>query len=285
MATDPIESDIGTPSSSSEVRRLSPEAYVYTTPSDVEDFSNVPYSPPTMPKNDLSPVTPITMDKGERFCSQKKNKGHKFCSNAKRFCEKNPNHRLCHDEENPYQELGFFSDTNPNIFNPELRNPARTKTKKPINNLYENKQDDIQLDTPNVRITKCRCKNGSVVQGYINMRNGQKDCSNCNKKRTSYPNAYKNYKTKPKVHQPRTDIAQPLRKQVGVSHFGDVNMKGCNVETQTSRTDMAKNTLNRVVNTSNPPPKGSVITTKNTSPCVPDGYSIYDNCPTDIYGV
>lgn len=284
--TDPISdipaSDI---SSGTEVKSLSPDAYVYTTPSDVEKFGNVPYNPPNMPKNNLSPPSDINLEKGEIFCGQKKNQGHTYCKNPKTFCDKNPKHRLCHEEDNPYQEYGFFADENKDMFVPELRNPVRKDVKKPLNNIYEEKLDDVQFDVPNVRMTQCKCKNGSVVQGYINMRNGQKDCSNCKNQRKSYPNAYKNYKTMPKVHTPRTDMQQPLRKQVGVSHFGDVNMRGCSVATDTNRTTLAENTLNRVVNTSNAPPKGSVITQKNTSPCMPKGYSLYDNCPMDIYGV
>ena len=275
-------------SPSSEVRSLSPDQYVYTTPQDVEDFSNVPYNPPNLPNNNLSPPTlgSGNESEGEKFCSREKNKNHRYCQNPSSFCEKNPRHRLCHEEHNPYQQYGFFIDENKNMFVPELRNPVRKNVKKPINNIYEDKLDDVQLDVPNVKITKCRCKNGRVVQGYINMRNGQKDCSNCTKQRKSYPNSYKNYRTKPKVNKPRTDIAQPLREQVGVSHFGDVNMKGCKVETQSDRRTLAQNTLNKVVNISNTPPSGSVITQNtNNKPCVPDGLSIYNNCRTDVYGI
>ena len=289
MATDSsdIPSDVIPSTTNSEVRKLSPEDYVYTTPSDVEKFADVPYNPANLPKNDLSPPSSkeIELDKISRYCSKEVNKGKSICQNPKKFCQQYPNHDLCHEEDNPYQELGFFTDTNPNIFIPELRNPVRKDVQKPVNNIYENKLDDIQFDAPNVRITKCKCKDGSVAQGYINMRNGQKDCSNCQNQRKSYPSVYKNYKTTPKVYKPRTDIKQPLRKQVGVSHFGDVNMKGCSVSTQMSRNNVAENTLNRVVNTSNNAPIGSIITQQNTSACVPDGYSIYENCPTDIYGV
>ena len=62
-------------------------------------------------------------------------------------------------------------------------------------------------------------------------------------------------------------------------------MRGCNVETKTSQPALAQNTLNRVVNLSNEPPKGMTITKPDTTRCVPNGYSLYDTCPTDIYGV
>ena len=175
---------------STEERSLSPdERYIYTTPSDVEKFASVPYTASTLPKNNLSPPssTEIDWDKIKRFCSKPKNKDKPICrggqAGAIKFCNKRPKHRLCHDEDNPYNQYGFFNDTNPNIFVPELRNPVRKEIKKPINNMYENKLDDIQFDVPNVRITKCRCKDGSIAQGYINMRNGQKDCSNCQSQR------------------------------------------------------------------------------------------------------
>ena len=256
------------PTGGSETRSLSPDTYVYSTPKSPEHFGKVPYSPPLQPKNNLSPpsvVQPLTT--------------------TEVLCSDYPESTSCHEESNPYSQLGFFADENKDMFDPSKRNPDRKKVDKPINNIYENKSDDIQLDVPNVKTTTCKCKDGRVVQGYINMRNGQKDCSNCQKQRKSYPNAYKNYKTKPKAKKPRTDIHQPLRKQVGVSHFGDVNMRGCNVETKTSQPALAQNTLNKVVNLSNEPPKGMTITKPDTTRCVPNGYSLYDTCPTDIYGV
>ena len=290
MATDipaPPDSEIpiGSETTTTTEGSLSPDTYVYTTPSDVENFGSLPYNPPNMPKHNLDPPPSTIESKGDRFCKSAKNQNNPYCKNPKRFCTQYPNHALRHDESDPYKAYGFFTDVDPNVFIPELRNPVRKENKKPINNLYETKQDNIQLDVPNVQITKCRCKDGRVVRGYVNMRNGQKDCSNCQTKKTSYPNAYKNYKTKPKVSMPRTDIHQPLRKQVGVSHFGDVNMKGCSVETKTGRTTMAENTLNRVVNISNDAPVGSTITQTNTTRAVPKGYSLYDDCPNNVFGV
>ena len=244
---------------------LSPDRYTYITDTKSEKFKDVPYMPVSKQKWDLSPPATFSQTQTSQFCSDY------------------PDHPNCHDEYNPHQELGFFSDENIDIFIPEKR--GKNTKEKPINNLYEQKQDNTQLDVPQVQKTKCKCKNGKIVVGYINMRNGQKDCSNCNKKRTSYPNAYKNYRTKSKTR--KTDIKKPLREQVGVSHFGDVNMKGCSVKSGTDRASLSKNTLNKVVNISdNNNPKGSVITQKlNNKPLVPDGLSIYKNCSMDIYGI
>tara|TARA_R100001244_G_scaffold91905_1_gene69478 strand:+ start:597 stop:1397 length:801 start_codon:yes stop_codon:yes gene_type:complete len=255
----PTDTTIGT-----TTENLSPDRYTYTTDTKSEKFKDVPYTPVSQPKFDLSP--PST-----------------FIETTSDFCKKYPDHPNCHEEYNPHVELGFFSDENIDIFIPEKR--GEVVKGKPINNLYEQKEDNTQLDVPQVQKTKCKCKNGKIVIGYINMRNGQKDCSNCNKKRTSYPNAYKNYRTKSKTR--KTDIKKPLREQVGVSHFGDINMRGCSVESGTDRVSLSKNTLNKVVNISdNNNPKGSVITQKlNNKSLVPDGLSIYKNCSMDIYGI
>ena len=247
---------------------LSPDTYVYTTPKAPENFGKVPYNPPLQSQWNLTPPTQVLPQ-----------------TSTEVLCSEYPDAKNCHEEKDVYKSLGFFADENRDIFQPELRNPKSREVKKPVNNLYENKVDDIQLDVPDVRPTSCKCKDGRVVQGYINMRNGQKDCSNCQTSKKSYPNAYKNYKSKPRVSMPRTDIHQPLRKQVGVSHFGDVNMNGCSVITKSGKIAKSENTLNRVVNISSDAPRGSIITQQDTQRCMPDGYSLYDNCPTNVFGV
>ena len=78
----------------------------------------------------------------------------------------------------------------------------------------------------------------------------------------------------------------PLRKQVGVSHFGDVNMKGCqtgNAE-QTLERRNAISTLNNITNIDTKDSRGgSTITTTPNQSGMP--ISLYDNLKTNVYGL
>lgn len=239
------DTDIKVVESGEEEKRLTPEAYTKSP-------SETPYEPIKKPKQDLSPpsayIKPTSND----------------------------------DENDPYVEFGFFNDTNVDIFIPEFRG-KNGKKDKPINNMYEKKQDDTQFEPSYIVRAMCKCKDGREVLGYLDTRSGQKDCSPCKKTKKSYPNAYKNYKIKGKVKKQRPRNV-PLREQIGVSHFGDVNMKGCNVDTNMTKSQKANNTLNKVVNVSQNSPKGKVITQKETK-CVPNGLSLYDNCTTNLYGI
>jgi hypothetical protein len=244
----------------SEVRSLSPE-YVYTTDQKVEDFNTTPFVPPAKPRNDLSPINPIKPDR------PRGNDG-----------------RPVHDEHNDYQQLGLFNEQVRYIFDPELRSDVN-KTRKPLSNLYEQGRDDTQLDVNNVIRTECKCKNGKVVMGWLDTTTGKKDCSPCQQTVFAKPNIYKNYRTK-KVKPNFENKRVPLRKQVGVSHFGDVNMKGC--QTGNAKSSLEKvnavSTLNNVVNIDTIDSRGGAeITTSKNNSGLP--FTMYDNDPTNIYGV
>ena len=267
-----------------------PGKYVYTTDKAVESFGDVPYKPPIRAKNDLSPasayVEPPTSIKDQE------NRGKED------YCKRNPTAPECrtggstptprhHEEQNIYQELGVFSEEVKDIFSPEGRSKVikKEQVQRPVQNLYIQTRDDQQLTkTPVVR-TECKCKDGRVVLGWMDTRNGVKDCSSCSdKKRVSTPNIYKNYKTK-KVKRYQ-DRQVPLRGQVGVSTFGDVDMKGCQTGTQTRqeiKNINANKTINKVISTKQS--EGQRVTT-DSSPISPyKGFSIYDNCNTNIYGI
>lgn len=231
-------------------KSLAPEKYIYTTNEEAENFNKTPFPKPNQPKNDLTP--PPT------FIDQE------------------------HDESDPYQELGFFNEENDGIFKPDER-IKNNVADKPIGNLYEQKHDDTQMEVVKVINTKCRCKDGRVVMGKLDTSTGQKDCSNCNKRKRSFPNAYKNYRTK--KFKP-TEQNVPLRKQAGVSHMGDINLSVCNNTQEITKKELANNTLNNVVNVSQNSPKGATISQKkNNNPIVPEGVSIYNNNNTNIYGI
>ena len=78
----------------------------------------------------------------------------------------------------------------------------------------------------------------------------------------------------------------PLRKQVGVSHFGDVNMKGCqtgNAE-QSLESVNAVSTLNKVINVDTLDSRGGANITQPTNTTgLP--ITMYDNSPTNVYQI
>ena len=103
-----------TGSSSTQVRNLSPE-YIYTTPTNVENFGDVPFSPINRQRNDLSPPPPFKPQRGQKpkgaspFCSE--NPNHPDCiSDSRSYCQDNPQDPRCNDEQNPYNDLGLFTN-------------------------------------------------------------------------------------------------------------------------------------------------------------------------------
>jgi len=241
-----------------EVKSLSPE-YLYTTDQRPENFNNTPFDPLGRPKNDLSPANPIKPDRP---------KG------------------VSHDEGNldDYKNLGLFSEEVRYIFDPTKRSDEN-KVDRPVSTLYESTRDNTQLDTPQVIRTECLCKDGTKRMGWLDIRSGQKDCSPCKKSVFNNPNIYKNYKTKRSTPN-FSGKSVPLRKQVGVSHFGDVNMKGCqtgNAE-QTLERRNAVSTLNNITNIDTQDSiGGSTITAPQNVSGVP--ISLYDNLKSNVYGL
>ena len=279
-----------TGSSSTQVRNLSPE-YIYTTPTNVENFGDVPFSPINRQRNDLSPPPPFKPQRGQKpkgaspFCSE--NPNHPDCiSDSRSYCQDNPQDPRCNDEQNPYNDLGLFTEQIRYIFDPQKRAEQNT-TKKPVSTLYESMRDNTQMRPTNVIRTECRCKDGRVVLGYLDTSTGQKDCSPCNAKDITYsnPSIYKNYKTK-KRKPDFSGKKVPLRKQVGVSHFGDVNMKGCqtgNAE-QSLESVNAVSTLNKVINVDTLDSRGGANITQPTNTTgLP--ITMYDNSPTNVYQI
>ena len=277
----------------SEVKSLSPE-YLYTTDQRVEDFGDVPFQPIGRPRNDLSPPSnfqppkaPTPEREWKEFCKQ--NPNHPKCIRRSAggeltFCQENPSDPRCTDEQDPYSELGIFQEEVRYIFDPESRSEVN-RTKKPVSSLYEQGRDDTQLDVGKVVRTTCRCKDGTTTMGWLDTRTGQKDCSSCKKTVFSSPSIYKNYKTsKPRPNF--QDKKVPLRKQVGVSHFGDVEMKGCqtgNAERSLESVN-AVSTLNNVINIDTVDSRGGAnVTTSSNMTGLP--FSMYDNDPTDVYGI
>tara|TARA_R110000751_G_scaffold12214_4_gene42115 strand:- start:215 stop:1114 length:900 start_codon:yes stop_codon:yes gene_type:complete len=281
-------------SSEPVIKSLSPDVYVYETTQNVEDFGDVPYEPIKRSKNNLTPPSPFIPKQsnthysghGDAFCI--KNPTDPICIGKEvlTYCEKNPLSPRCNDdseEDDPYNDLGLFQESVRYIFNPDNR--VQKVQKKPISTLYESKQDDTQMDVQKVVRTECRCKDGTIAMGYLDTRTGQKDCSPCRKSNFNSPSIYKNYRTK--KAEPNFNGKQvPLRKQVGVSSFGDVNMKGCQTgnANQSLEKVNASATLNKVINTDT---LDSVGGTKVTEPTNMNGMpiSLYDNCNTNVYGI
>ena len=273
-----------------EIKPLDP-TYLYTTNQSVEDFGNTSFQPLQTTRNDLAPPSnfqppkePSPDRKWKKYCRE--NPRDKRCINMSgsgySYCAENPEDKRCHDEHNPYKDLGFFATEVKHIFSPETRS-AVNQVKKPVSTLYEQGRDDSQMKVDKVIRTECRCKDGRKVLGYLDTTTGQKDCSPCNRETFSNPNIYKNYKTKKKV---KFNGHVPLSKQNGVSHFGEVNMKGCqtgNEEQSLERSNQSK-TLNKVINVNT---KDSVGGAKITSPTNTSGlpFSMYDNDPTNVYGI
>ena len=237
-------------------QELSPE-YIYTTKQSVEDFGDVSFEPITDKKNDLSPPSPFIPTK---------------------------NTQIQHDEQNVYNELGLFAEEVRYIFDPSKRSESNI-VRKPVGTLYEKKQDDTQLDVRKVVRTECRCKDGSIVMGYLDTRSGQKDCSPCKKSVFNSPNIYKNYRTKRST--PNFQGKQvPLRKQVGVSHFGDVNMKGCRTGNETESLERVNqiSTLNNITNIDTKDSiGGSNISVPQNDSGLP--ISLYDSLNTNVYKI
>lgn len=237
-----------------EEQSLSPE-YIYKTNQDVEDFNETPFEPIPKTRNTLSPPTPFK-----------------------------PQDTVIHEEKNEYKDLGLFQEQVRYIFDPAERSDQNV-VKKPVSSLYESKMDDTQTDVPKVIRTKCKCKDGSTVMGYLDVRSGQKDCSPCSKKVFNNPNPYKNYQTKKKTPN-FSGKSVPLRKQVGVSHFGDVDMKGCQTGNaqQTLEQRNKISTLNQVTNIDTQDSiGGSNVTKPQNISGLP--ISLYENSNTNVYGV
>lgn len=287
----------GSSSVTSTTRKLVPEVYTYKTDRSVEDFGKVPFDSISRPRNDLSPPPAFIPPKPQppkstlEFC--KNNPTHPKCVNEllgenrpSSYCQENPSDPRCNDEHDPYTDLGLFQEEVRYIFDPAKRSDENVN-KKPVSNLYESKQDDTQLDVPHIIRTECRCKNGTIALGYLDTTTGQKDCSPCNNRVRAYsnPSIYKNYQTKKK----RTNFSDkkvPLREQVGVSSFGDVEMRGCqtgNADQSLERVNASK-TLNQVVNVDTLDSRGGAnITAKQNTSALP--ISIYDTANTNIYGL
>ena len=273
-------------------QELSPE-YIYTTNQSVEDFGQLPFKPLKKSRNDLSPPSPFkpkkkrkidgAVDQAYDFCM--KNPAHIKCTgNYNEYCAKYPSDPRCHDEVDDYKDLGLFQEEVRYIFDPTKRSDEN-KVDKPVSTLYESTRDNTQLDTPQVIRTECLCKDGTKRMGWLDIRSGQKDCSPCKKSVFNNPNIYKNYKTKRSTPN-FSGKSVPLRKQVGVSHFGDVNMKGCqtgNAE-QTLERRNAVSTLNNITNIDTQDSiGGSTITAPQNVSGMP--ISLYDNLKSNVYGL
>ena len=281
-------------------QKLSPE-YIYKTNQKVEDFGDTPFAPIPKTRNTLAPPSPFKprkLSKEDAGFNPKSKKDLDYCKHyptdpkcldtkGMSFCEQNPSDPRCHDEVNVYKDLGFFQEEVRYIFDPKERaKQVEEKTStKPVSTLYESTRDNTQLDSGNVIRTECRCKDGTKRMGWLDVRSGQKDCSTCQDTKFNNPNIYKNYKTKRKTPN-FSGKSVPLRKQVGVSHFGDVNMKGCqtgNAE-QTLEQRNKISTLNNVTNIDTKDNVGgAAISVPQNNHGLP--ISLYDNLKTNVYGL
>ena len=263
-----------------EVQELVPE-YIYHTDQSVENFNQKSLQP----RNNLSPPEPFIPSKPPAPTPDPQNPA------TYEWCKKHPEDPRCNDERDPYNDLALFEETQKSMFDPVLRSDEITT--KYVQTKYESKQDDTQFDPPTIIRQECRCKDGTITLGYLDTTTGQRDCSPCNSKKRAYsnPSIYKNYKTK----KPQTNFSNkqvPLRKQVGVSHFGDINLKGCTNGTSTRSIEVTNQnaTLNKVTNTDTPDSVGGSKVTTDAVPIrtktgVPTGCSLYDGCDTNVYGV
>ena len=270
---------------------LTPE-YIYKTNQKAEDFNNTPYKPLAKSKNDLAPPSPFKPQnfkknygiRNDNYCIENPTSPECLDSKGNSFCDQNPSHPNCNDEKNDYQELGLFAEEVRYIFDPSKRSDENIR-KKAVSTLYESKMDDTQTDVPKTIRTECRCKDGSTKMGWLDVRSGQKDCSPCQKKVFSSPNPYKNYKTKRSTPN-FSGKSVPLRKQVGVSHFGDVEMKGCKTGNASQSLERVNkiSTLNNITNIDT---KDSIGGSKITAPESTSGLPItlYDNLKTNVYGL
>tara|TARA_R100000664_G_scaffold11064_1_gene18053 strand:+ start:387 stop:1328 length:942 start_codon:yes stop_codon:yes gene_type:complete len=286
----------GTEPSNITEQNLSPD-YIYTTNQSAENFGNTPFAPLPKTRNNLNPPSafkPYKKPKGEvgydpedprdtDFCI--KNPTHPRClsSGGETFCEQNPSHPNCTDETDAYGDLGLFQEKVRYIFDPSKR--SQEIKKKPVQTLYESTRDNTQLETPQVIRTECRCKDGTKVMGWLDVRSGQKDCSPCRKRVFNSPNVYKNYKTKRKTPN-FSGKSVPLRKQVGVSHFGDVNLKGCQTGNASQSLEQ-RNKISTLNNITNIDTQDSIGGSTINTPQDPSGMpiSLYDNLKTNVYGL
>ena len=275
-------------------QELSPE-YIYATNQSVEDFNELPFKPIKTSRNDLAPPSAFKPKKKRKvddepidpafsdFC-KKYPRSEKCGGDYNAYCDANPSDPRCHDEQDEYKDLGLFQEEVRYIFDPTKRSDEN-KITKPVSTLYESTRDNTQLDAGQVIRTECLCKDGTKRMGWLDVRSGQKDCSPCKKSVFNSPNLYKNYKTK-RSKPNFSGKSVPLRKQVGVSHFGDVNMKGCqtgNAEQTTERRN-AISTLNNITNVDTQDSiGGSTITAPQNVSGVP--ISLYDNLKSNVYGL
>ena len=275
-------------------QELSPE-YIYATNQSVEDFNELPFKPIKTSRNDLAPPSAFKPKKKRKvddepidpafsdFC-KKYPRSEKCGGDYNAYCDANPSDPRCHDEQDEYKDLGLFQEEVKYIFDPAKRSDEN-KITKPVSTLYESTRDNTQLDAGQVIRTECLCKDGTKRMGWLDVRSGQKDCSPCKKSVFNSPNLYKNYKTK-RSKPNFSGKSVPLRKQVGVSHFGDVNMKGCqtgNAEQTTERRN-AISTLNNITNVDTQDSiGGSTITAPQNVSGVP--ISLYDNLKSNVYGL
>tara|TARA_R100000664_G_scaffold31135_2_gene44416 strand:- start:1171 stop:2004 length:834 start_codon:yes stop_codon:yes gene_type:complete len=266
---EPILSSAG----STEIKALTPE-YIYKTDPNVEDFN-----PIGRPKNDLNPPPSFVATKPPAP------RPDPTRPQDKDYCLRNPEDPRCHDEQDVYQDLGLFAEEVKDIFDAEKR--SKKIIEKPVQSLYESKKDDTQFDTPHIIRQECRCKDGTKALGFLNTKTGQRDCSACNPRtrKFSNPSIYKNYNTK----KPRPDFSGkkvPLRKQIGVSNFGDVNLKGCPTGNANRNIEVTnqKATLNNVINIDTIDSIGGAnITAEQNTTGLP--ISLYDGCSTNVYKI
>jgi hypothetical protein len=192
-------------------------------------------------------------------------------------CRKYPRHEKCRgDEYDISEDLTLYNGNNAvGQFAPENYMGGGSHT---IEDIYEKTDDDIQLDAPIIKNTTCKCKDGSVVAGKIDMRTGKKDCSGC-KGSQKLPNHYNRPKPKKRNLKPTS-----LRSQAGVSSFGNVNLKGCNAQREESVQSQATKTLNNTISIDRSSPKGARVSQKeNLGANAP--ISMYDDVSYNIYNI
>ena len=194
------------------------------------------------------------------------------------YCLKNPRSKYCKsDEIDEYNGLGIFNgDSELEETLEAYTNPATINSS--VVDIYKKTDDDDQLKPPTYKKTKCKCKDGSIVEGLINLKTGKKDCSPCKKSKKA-PNPYNREQPKQRKIDNR-----PLRQQVGVSNFGDVQLKGVITSKNDNAQTISRRTLNNVIALDNNAPKGKRVSQKNNSDNnLP--ISAYDDVSYNIYGI
>lgn len=174
-----------------------------------------------------------------------------------------------HDEDTTYKEL-FISDQNAARFQP----PQITGENAP--DIYQTRQDDIQLKPQEYIDTDCICADGRAAKGRKNVRTGQIDCD-CDTNLSKKPSIYKPNPVKPRV----VDTA-PLKDQAGVSYMGNVKLEPCKIIENEAR-ERAAGTLNNVIQagreTEEQSNKGKTINVNSQN------WNIYDTCDYNLYGI